>query len=261
MNLVLIGLCIWAVMIVVFSVVWVIQKRIRNAGIVDLVWTFATGAAGLILISQGSAPLFRKLIVASIVAIWSLRLGLYLCKRILSEEEDGRYADMRIAWGDQFERKIFIFFQLQAVWTVLFAIPMLAAAMNPAESIQWFDFVGIGFFAASIIGESIADRQLFRFKHNPQNSGQVCRVGLWKYSRHPNYFFEWLHWFAYLFISFGSIWMIGSVAGVVVMYLFLTRVTGIPITEKRVSKTRKAQYEIYQKEVSPFFPLPVRAGN
>lgn len=259
MNLFVISLTIWGAMILVFSITWLVQKRIHNAGIVDLVWTFATGTAGLILVSQGAAPFFRKVIVASIVAIWSLRLGTYLAKRIFSEPEDGRYSDMRIAWGKNFERKIFVFFQLQAAWTVLFAIPMLSAAMNENPSLQWFDIVGVLFFATSVIGESIADRQLFRFKHDPVNKGKVCRVGLWKYSRHPNYFFEWLHWFAYLFISIGSIWMIGSLAGVVVMYLFLTRVTGIPITEKRISKTRKAQYEIYQKEVSPFFPLPHKA--
>lgn len=256
MNLFLTALLIWGVMIILFSLTWLLQQRLRNAGIVDLLWTFATGAAGILLVFQGEAPMFRKLIIASIVTIWSLRLGIYLWQRISSEPEDGRYSDMRDQWGDQFEIKMFVFFQLQAVWTILFAIPMLSAAMNPAESLLWTDIVGMLFFVVSVVGEAIADSQLARFKSDPNSSGKVCRVGLWGYSRHPNYFFEWLHWFSYLFISIGTWWLIGGISGVVVMYLFLTRVTGIPITEKRIMKTRKSEYETYQEEVSPFFPLP-----
>lgn len=261
MNLLWLILAIWGVMAVLFAGLWAIQRKTGNAGIVDLAWTLGTGAAGLILVSQGAAPLVRRVIVGTIVAVWSLRLSYHLARRIFSEPEDGRYADMREQWGDRFQSRMFLFFQIQASWTVLFAIPMLSAAMNPTAGLQWFDIVGLLFFAASIVGESVADQQLSRFKRNPDSRGKVCRVGLWKYSRHPNYFFEWLHWFAYLFISWGTVWMIGSVAGVMVMYLFLTRITGIPITEKRISRTRKAEYEIYQQEVSPFFPLPNRAES
>lgn len=261
MTLFLVAYFLWSVYALLFSGVWLIQKKTKNAGIVDVVWTYATGAAGIVLILYAAAPLFRKVIVGAIVLTWTLRLGLHLTIRYLNEPEDGRYTEMRKRWGDKYEKKMYFFYQLQAAWAVLFALPMLSAAMNPAESLGWFDIAGIAVFLLSVVGEGIADVQLFRFKQNADNRGKVCRVGLWGYSRHPNYFFEWLHWFAYVFISFGSIWMIGSLAGVAVMYLFLTRVTGIPLTEKRISASRKEAYAVYQQEVSSFFPLPNRTSK
>ena len=258
MNLWLWCYVIWQVNAVVFTGIWLLQKKTKNAGIVDLAWTFGTGIAGMILVGQASGPAVRKWIVGGIVLAWTLRLGIYLGVRIFSEEEDGRYADMRKKWGDAFEKRIFLFFQLQAIWTLLFALPMYSAAMNDGPAWQWFDIAGILLFSVSLAGVTLADYQLFRFRSDESNRGRVCRVGLWKYSRHPNYFFEWLHWLAYVFVSFGSPWMIGTVAGALVMFWFLTKVTGIPITEKRVSSSRKQEFEIYQNEVNAFFPGPVR---
>ncbi|MEC9092359.1 MAG: DUF1295 domain-containing protein [Planctomycetota bacterium] len=258
MNTLIISAWIWLTMAILFWGAWWLQTKTKNAGIVDLFWVFGTGAAGLILVSHGSAPFFRRTIISGIICLWTIRLGAYLGKRIWTEAEDGRYADLRTQWADQFERRLFVFYQLQAFWTLLFAIPMFSAAMNPVNSVQWYDIAGIVIFLISILGEFVADAQLSQFRKKPENRGQVCRTGLWKYSRHPNYFFEWLHWFAYFLIGLGSPWALGSLAGVVVMYWFLTRITGIPITEKRILKTRRSQYEIYQREVSAFFPWPVK---
>ena len=107
-------------------------------------------------------------------------------------------------------------------------------------------------------GESIADRQLAAHRNNPSNQGKTCRNGLWRYSRHPNYFFEWLHWFSYAFLTvgLGAGWVMASLAGPVVMLVFLYRVTGIPYTEAQALRTRRADYVEYQRTTSAFIPLP-----
>lgn len=154
---------------------------------------------------------------------------------------------------------MFGFFQLQATWAVLFALPMLGASLNP-RPISWLDGLGAFVFALAIALEWLADHQLALFKADPANKGKVCRIGLWSWSRHPNYFFEWTHWFAYLILAIGSsgVWL--SIGGVVVMYLFLTRVTGIPPTEQRAVESRGDAYRDYQSSVSAFFPLPPKKG-
>jgi steroid 5-alpha reductase family enzyme len=187
--------------------------------------------------------------------LWGARLGLHLFRRVIREPEDGRYRQLRSDWGAAAQRKLFGFFQLQAAWAVMFAAPMLAACSN-ARPFSWVDLAGIGLFIVSIGGETAADQQLARFRANPANRGLVCRDGLWRYSRHPNYFFEWLHWWAYVPLGAGSsLWWVPGL-GVVVMLLFLTRVTGIPPTEAQALRSRGDAYRDYQRTTSAFFPWP-----
>ncbi|MGH8164637.1 MAG: DUF1295 domain-containing protein, partial [Rhodanobacteraceae bacterium] len=106
----------------------------------------------------------------------------------------------------------------------------------------------------SVFGETIADRQLARFRANPANDGKTCREGLWRYSRHPNYFFEWLHWFAYVALAIGSpLWWL-ALAGPVVMFVFLRFISGIPYTEAQALRTRGDDYRAYQHDTSMLFP-------
>ena len=128
------------------------------------------------------------------------------------------------------------------------------AARNPAP-LGWADAAGALLWLVAIAGEALADMQLARFRRDPARAGQGCRQGLWRYSRHPNYFFEWLHWWAYVLLGLGSPWWWVTVAGVVVMYVFLTRVTGIPYTEQQALRTRGEAYRRYQETTSVFFPL------
>ncbi len=169
---------------------------------------------------------------------------------------------MRAAWNGS-PSKLFVFFQGQAVIVALFSLPFIAAANNPSLDISLWFVLAVSVFVISVFGESLADRQLAAFRGNPGNRGKTCRTGLWAWSRHPNYFFEWLHWFAYLFLAIGSPQFLLSLIGPVVMLAFLYRVSGIPWTEAQALRSRGEDYVRYQKEVSAFFPLPPKSekGN
>lgn len=251
-------LAAWAVAAVVMAVLWWAAMRRRNAGWVDVAWSFGTGAAGSFLaLAVGGASEPRSWLVAVAAAVWGARLGGHLAARVAGEEEDGRYADFRARWGDAFDRNMFVFFQVQASWVVLFAAPMMIAARRPGP-LDWMDVVGALIFLGAIGGETLADRQLAAWKRDHPEGEVVCRRGFWAWSRHPNYFFEWTHWLAYVAIGVAAPWGWLTVAGPVVMYVFLTRITGVKLAERRSVERRGEPYRRYQREVSPFFPWPPR---
>ena len=175
----------------------------------------------------------RRVLLAVLAATWSMRLAVYLLvDRVLGKPEDGRYQMLRQNWGDKASVFFLAFFQIQAIWAVMFSIPFLPVAYNP-NALGLLDALAIGVWLLAVAGETLADRQLARFRADPQNRGKTCQVGLWRYSRHPNYFFEWIHWFTYVCLGLGSPYGWVTLMGPVVMLLFLYKVTGIPYTEKR----------------------------
>jgi steroid 5-alpha reductase family enzyme len=249
-HIVLLG---WLFAAALMAALWGVQRVRGNAGIVDVAWSFATALLGAWFAYVAEGLDERRLIVAAMVLVWGIRLGGHLWRRVASEREDGRYRRMREEWGASFQPKMFAFFQVQALWAMMFALPMLAAARNEAP-LGWLDALGVLIWLVALTGESIADRQLARFRANPANRGQVCRAGLWRYSRHPNYFFEWLHWFAYLLLAAGSPWWWLALAGPVLMGASLVWFTGIPYVEAQSLRSRGDDYRRYQQETSVFFP-------
>jgi len=246
---------------------WALQRATRNAAWVDVVWTFATGTAGVVYAlapTPGFTPGPRALLVAVLVAIWSLRLGLHLALRTASAKgEDVRYAHFREQWGGAFEFRLLTFLQIQALSAALLALSVLVAARNPAPGLGWTDFAGAAILIAAILGEGLADRQLARFKSYPPNQGGICDVGLWSWSRHPNYFFQWFGWLAYLVMAadFTGRWPWGWIAltGPVFMFLVLRFASGVPPTESAMARSRGAAFARYQARVSTFFPWPPKA--
>lgn len=246
-----------ALMAAVMAALWTVQRRTHDAGIVDVGWTYGVGACAVLfgLLSEGD-PLRRGL-VAALVAVWSLRLGTYILRdRVLSGDEDGRYQDLRSSWGDGFQRRIFWFFQAQGALAVAFALPALAAMTTRRGPLDWIDAAGAAVWLAAITGETVADRQLARHRADPANTGRTCRTGLWRWSRHPNYFFEWLHWWTYAILAIGGpLWWLAALAPIV-MLVFIVFVTGIPPTEARAVASRGEDYRRYQRTTSAFLPWP-----
>ncbi len=234
-------------------VLWSVQLRTRNAATVYVGWTVlvAGGAAGTAVVGSGDPA--RRLVVAGLAVLWALRLATHLVRdRVLAgAPEDGRYRSLREAWGDAAPRKFLALYLAQVPVAGLFVLP-LAAAMRGGAPDAW-TAAGVAVWLIAAAGEWIADRQLARFRADPGNRGAVCRAGLWRVSRHPNYFFEWLHWWAYVLIGHAHVL---TLLGPAAMLLFLFRVTGIPYTERQALRSRGDAYRAYQRTTSVFFPWP-----
>jgi steroid 5-alpha reductase family enzyme len=239
---------------IMMTALWLVQWARRDATIVDVGWSFGLFGAALFLAATADGAVGRRALLAAMTGLWALRLGLHLyLDRIRGRTaEDGRYARMRAAMGRWQQPGFFAFFQVQALFVVIFALPLLGPAFNPLALSSW-DAAGAVVWIIAVTGEIMADRQLARFRRDPATKGRTCRVGLWCYSRHPNYFFEWLHWFAYPLMAIGAphFWL--AAAGPVIMGLFLFFVTGIPHTEKQALSTR-ADYAEYMRTTSIFIP-------
>ncbi len=245
--------CVWCFAAAVQGLAWAGQQRSRNAGVVDVVWSLGVAAAAAFIAASGSGGIVPRVLVGVLGAVWGLRLGTHLWQRTSVEPEDGRYAQLRQAIGNT-PWKWFMFFQFQALLIVLFAMPFLAVAANPQNRFGIACFAAVGVWLISVAGEALADHQLRTFRANPQNAGKTCRTGLWRYSRHPNYFFEWLHWFTYVLLAWGApLWWLAC-AGPIVMYIFLRWLSGIPWTEAQSLRTRGADYANYQRTTPMLFP-------
>ncbi len=244
---------------------WITQRLTRNVGWVDVFWTFGTGLAGASLALapvNGASPCGRQVLVASLALIWALRLGLYVALRVASSPEDRRYAELREDWGAAFQSRLFGFLMLQAPVGLLLAVAVMLAARNPLPGLRPSDWAGAAILAVAILGEGLADEQMRRFKADPSSHGRICDRGLWAWSRHPNYFFEWFGWLAYPVIA----WPLSGVYGwgwaawiaPVLMYLVLDKGTGVPPLEAHMLKSRGRAFADYQARVARFFPAPPR---
>lgn len=237
------------------AILWFIQRQIGDAGVVDVGWCGGLAVLSVFygLTSSGYEP--RRFLVMGMGAIWAGRLTLYLLfNRVIAKGEDGRYQTLRAKYGPKAQRFFFLFFQAQALLDIFFGLPLLVVAHHGAPRLTIADYLGFAVWAIAVIGESVADWQLARFRGDPSNKGKTCRVGLWNYSRHPNYFFEWLHWWSYVFMAAGSRYWAVTLIGPSTMLYFLLKVTGIPATEAQALKSRGEDYRRYQETTSGFVP-------
>jgi steroid 5-alpha reductase family enzyme len=249
-----------AVLCGVFAAGYGLARRIDNYGIVDIAWSYAFAALALAYALLGGGWPARRALLAFMAVAWSLRLGTHLLLRIARKhpEEDGRYRQLRRDWALGFHLKMAGFFQLQAVSVVLLGAPFLAACENPDPSLGRLELLAAALWLVAICGEALADAQLAAFRRDPRNSGAVCDRGLWRYSRHPNYFFEWLIWVAYFLFGSASPWGWLGIVSPAIILLLLLRVTGIPATEEQSVRSKGDAYRRYQERTSSFVPLPVR---
>jgi steroid 5-alpha reductase family enzyme len=239
----------------VMTALWFVQRWTGNAGIVDAGWAASIGVLGIFFAATSAGYLPRRALVAVLIGLWAARLSMYiLVDRVIGRPEDGRYRSLRAEWGKTTERRLFYFFQTQALAALFFALPVLVDVCNPVDRWTMWDVIGVLLWLICVGNTLLADRQLVQFKRRPENRGKTCREGWWRYSRHPNYFFEWLHWWTYVALAVGSAyWWVAVLAPMAMLY-FLLRVTGIPPTEAQAVASRGDDYRRYQRTTSVFFP-------
>lgn len=233
---------------------WVLQLRTRNAGLVDPVWAWTLGFLAVLYAAAGTAPVALRVLLGLMGALWGLRLGVHLWRRNHRQPEDWRYARLRERWGARADRHLFWFFQFQNVFTLVLAgsafLPVAYRADLPPA---WAIVLAAVLWLTSLLGEAVADRQMERFRADPARRGGVCRDGLWRYSRHPNYFFECLHWAAYVPLALGAPWGWLAPAAPVVMAFLLMKLSGVPMLEAEMIR-RKPGYAAYVRSTSPLLP-------
>lgn len=243
----------------VMLALWARQRRTRDAGWVDAAWTASLGllAPAYALLVPGVG--WRRALVAGLVLAWAARLLLHLVPRLRRGPEDGRYRALREKWGADTDRRMRTFFLGQALLACLFSYPHLLAMGCPEAGVRPLDLVALALWLVGVGGEALADRQLARWVREPANKGSTCRAGLWRWSRHPNYFFEWVHWLAFPLLAVGAPHGAWAWAGPAVMFLLLRYVTGIPPSEAQALRSRGEDYRRYQQATSAFVPWPPKA--
>jgi steroid 5-alpha reductase family enzyme len=259
----LLAAAVLAAMAVVMVAGWLTQRAARNGGWTDVFWTYGTGAtcalAALAPIGAEPGVLWRRILVAVLIAVWSLRLGTYVALRVArSPDEDPRYAAFRRDWGEDFQRRMFGLMIVQAPVTAALSLSVIAAARQPAAASRVWDVLGVLVFFVCLGGEALADSQMRAFRADPANKGKVCDTGLWAWSRHPNYFFEAAIWLAWPIIALDPArpWTLVSLVAPVLMYLVVRYASGVPPLEEAMLKSRGEAYRRYQARVSVLIPRP-----
>jgi steroid 5-alpha reductase family enzyme len=244
---------------------WYVQRRTGNSGWVDVTWSLGVGGVAAIAAAWPvgyNGPHWRQLMVAFLAGSWCLRLGVHIAGRTRAATDDPRYRNLMVQWGSDAARRMFWFLQSQAAVGIILALSIVLAAHNPNPNLRMQDLIGLVTLLAAIVGEAIADWQLRVFKSDPANRKAVCDVGLWRWSRHPNYFFEWLSWCAYpiIAIDFAGQNLFGwlALAAPVCMYWVLVHLSGIPPLEDHMLRSRGKAFRAYQKRTRAFFPLPLK---
>jgi steroid 5-alpha reductase family enzyme len=246
------------VLTALFLFAWWLARRIENYSIVDVTWSLAFAPTAIIhaVLCDGWLP--RRAAICCLITLWSLRLGLYLWGRVAAHHPrvDPRYAILQKRWEKNPERAFLFFFLLQGllVWFLMLQVHLVSG--NPATAFHPLEFVGITIWIIGLLGEGTADAQLKRFKKTSTDRLSVCRLGLWQYSRHPNYFFQSLLWWGLFLMALPMAWGWACIIAPIAMLHFILNVTGIPLTEELALEKRGEIYRDYQSTTSAFIPLP-----
>lgn len=239
---------------VLVTLTWFLGKKVNNFSIIDATWSFSFLVQALMFSFLASGSPERKTLASAMLGLWSLRLVYFLTRRIFHHHPkiDSRYVKLQEDYGNNFLFRFYLFFLMQAVSVSILTLPFLYVFQNQTALNNW-EWAGLILWALALAGESLSDYQMNHFKKNPANAGKTCNVGLWKYSRHPNYFFESLIWWGYYLLFIGSgIWW-GIYAPLIILHLLLN-VTGVPPSEEQALKNRGDDYRRYQAVTSRFIP-------
>jgi steroid 5-alpha reductase family enzyme len=254
------GFALCGALIVMSLIAWP-ANRLKNAGLVDVAWGYGFSILVTVYVATTQGDSFRQLGMAVLVGMSSIRLGNHLLRRFLHEfpKEDGRYHALRQFWQNSGKTpgQINFYFYLiiigQGVLMVVLSLPFLLACLDKNHPGLWeLSCLFLGLLAT--LGEGIADEQLRYFKQLPDNKGQICQTGLWKLSRHPNYFCQWLIWVSVALYALPSQGGVTGLLSPLIMFILLTRFSGIQATESHMLQSRGEPYKQYQKNTPAFFP-------
>lgn len=245
------------VALVAFAAVgWLISLPLRNVSIVDSMWSLMFLLTAFVYLLEQATPGPRAWLVLTLVGLWSARLAVYISWRNHGQGEDFRYQKIRANNQPNFALKsLYIVFGLQAGLAWLVSLPLLAA-INSNSPLDWLDAIGIALWLVGMMFEVVGDTQLARFKADPANRGKVLTTGMWRYTRHPNYFGDFCIWWGLFLmaLSAGGWW---SIAGPLLMSLLLLKVSGVALLERDIAERRPA-YLAYIRRTNAFFPGPPR---
>ena len=242
--------------VTIYASLWfLLALKLKRNDIADIAW--GIGFIFLAIVGQFSAAAVssRGVVVLALVTIWGLRLCLHIGLRNRSKGEDARYLNWRIEWGKHATlRAYFQIFLLQGYLIVVILAPVNFILVHPDSDLNWLDALGATVWLLGFIFEAVADFQLVQFKRNPGNRGRIITSGLWKYTRHPNYFGEVLLWWGIWLIacSMPSGWI--TIFGPATITLLIVYISGIPLLEKRYEGN--LEFKEYRQRTSAFFPFP-----
>lgn len=255
----------WALLLIglvlastVMAVLWVVQVRIGDASHVDVAWAALVACAAILYALVADGDVAHRVLAASLASISGFRLAGYLyVNRVRGHDEDGRYRSLRSTWAEKANWNFFWFFQFQALFVAFFSLPFVLLCLDSDPTIARLAWAGVALWAIGNVGTIAADRQLAVWRADPANAGKTVRAGLWGWSRHPNYFFEWVTWCGIALVATTA--PNGWIAWIVPagLLFLLVRVTGIPATERQALRSR-SDYAEYRRTTSAFVPLPPR---
>ncbi len=239
---------------------WLLSIRLKDVSIVDSAWSIMFLAAAIVYLISINDFGFKNIIVLTLVLVWALRLSIHLTWRNWGEPEDHRYVEIRRKYSPNFPLKsLYIIFLFQAVLAWIISLPLLGAitlSFEPSLTSTLLFAIGVGLWFIGMFFETVADYQLANFKNKSSNHGKVMAKGLWKYSRHPNYFGECVIWWGFYLIalSVGAWW---SIISPLIMTWLLLKFSGVVMLEETITE-RRPDYKEYIDRTNAFIPGPIR---
>lgn len=239
------------------SIAWAIQRATGMSGWIDTIWCFAVGGGGWIAALYSDGDIARRIAAFAMISAWALRLGGHIGSRTRAFGEDPRYAKLIEDWGDRAAWRLFLFLQIQAFTALILVLSVYFAATKATHFPDLFDSIAILTATIGLIGEAVSDAQLARFRKTSEAKTEICEIGLWRYCRHPNYFFEWVFWCSWPLLALSPLpWSWLSMLAPLLMYWLLVHVSGIPPLEEHMLRSRGEKFRALQARVNAFFPGP-----
>jgi len=244
--------------VLAYMTAWFVAAQLKGRNdIADVAWGPGFILAAAVSLVAGGHYASRAMLVSLLVLFWGVRLALHIHARNRGKGEDPRYRQWREEWGRWFVLRSFLqVFMLQGVLLVLVAVPVIFVNASPPTPLRWLDVLGLLLWITGFIFEAVGDWQLLFFIRNPANKGKLMTSGLWRYTRHPNYFGEVTLWWGIWLMALAAPGGWFTIIGPLTITFLILKISGIPMLEKHYEG--RADFEEYKRRTSPFFPLPPR---